>query len=393
MSDRVFLDYNATTPLHPRLVKYAQDHLGLFGNPSSVHWAGRQAKKVMTETREILGTHWGCQASELIFTGSGTEANNLALRGVVQKLPANKRKILTTKIEHPSVLKTIESLVEEGIVVMETIPVDSQGRVDMESFRSQLTSDVGLVSVQMVNNETGNILPIKEMARVCHEYGVLFHSDMVQALGKIPFDLKDLDVDLASFSGHKFYSLKGAGVLFAKNSVSLAPQLTGGGQERGRRGGTENALAIGCLGEAVRLLSDEASTRQKHMAKLRDHLENLLLELVPGVTVNGAEGERAPNTLNVTVDGVDGESLLINLDTRGFAISSGAACSSGTQEPSPVLRAMGLSRAQASQSMRVSLGWLTTEEEVTLFFHQFKKAVEQIRSISMTSVWDQEVVL
>jgi cysteine desulfurase len=378
MNSRIYLDYNATTPLHPELVPFVSQNLTKFGNPSSVHWAGRESKKLINGARENIARFLNIDPLEIIFTAGGSEANNLALKGVAAYLPAERHEIICSNVEHPSVLKTMDYLSKHGFTI-KWLKVSLDGSIDLSQLDTLLTPQTGLISVQLVNNETGNIFPLKEITRLAHAAGAFVHSDMVQALGKIPIDLKDLGVDFASFAGHKFYSLKGAGFLYAKTGRRVEPLIHGGGQERARRAGTENALAISSLGEAVKVLGPRLCETAARLETLRNKLEEKLKASISGVRVNGLGAPRVPNTLNVTLENIDGETLLINLDTQGFAVSSGAACSSGSQEPSPVLTAMGLTSEEASQSLRISLGWLTTDEEVGQFFEVLESAVRKMR--------------
>jgi cysteine desulfurase len=384
MRKPVYLDYNATTPLHPELLSFATESLTKFGNPSSVHWGGREAKKLLSMAREEFGKYFSIDPLEVVFTAGGSEANNLALKGVTAYLPENRREIVCSTVEHPSVMKTMEFLKGRGFKVR-WLKVSRSGRIDLSELDGLLNAQTALVTVQAVNNETGNIFPIKEIADKAHAVGALVHSDMVQALGKIPLNLKELGVDLASFAGHKFYSLKGAGFLYVKRGVRVESLIHGGGQERSRRAGTENTPAIATFGQALRILGPRVTEVQTRLADLRDRMEKHILEALPDVSVNGATSLRVGNTSNLSIEGIDGETLLINMDTRGFAVSSGAACSSGSQEPSPVLTAMGLSAQQASQSLRISLGWLTTEEEINEFVTNLTSAVVQMREITAQS--------
>jgi cysteine desulfurase len=385
---KVYLDYNATTPLHPLALPFVIESLKKFGNPSSVHWAGRESKKMMTEARSHISKFLHCDPLELIFTAGGSEANNLALKGILD-IKSERNEIICCEVEHPSVLKTVSYLREQGFVV-HYLKVSKAGFIDLEILEQLLTEKTALVTCQLVNNETGNIFPIKKITKLAHKVGAIVHSDMVQGLGKIPIDLHAMDVDLASFAGHKFYSLKGAGVLYVKRGIHVEPLIHGGGQERSRRAGTENVLSISAFGEVIRLLGVKLTEENLRLEGMRNDLQARLLE-ISGVTINGVDGKRVPNTLNATFENVDGETLLINLDTRGFAVSSGAACSSGSQEPSPVLTAMGFSSEEASQSLRISLGWLTTQEEVDLFYTNLVSAVNQMRQIHQSEEVEREL--
>ncbi len=377
----IYLDYNATTPLDHRLKESIGSWLDLWGNPSSIHQHGRGPKRILREARRNISSLLGVHPLELIFTSGGSESNNLALQGVLKELKrkgVEKKRVLLGSIEHPSVLKQKEAIEELGFRV-ETIAVDTDGAYSLETFESQLDEDVALVSVMLANNELGVIAPIKEMVALAHKKGALFHSDCVQALGKFPFYLKDLNVDLASFSAHKIYSLKGSGLLYIKKGTPLSPLIFGGSQERRRRAGTENLLAIASFSYVSQLLDPKGFVDS--IRPLRDNLENFLCENIEGVRVLGKSTERLCNTSCFMVDGLNAESLLMNLDIRGFSIGTGAACSSGNPEPSPVLLALGLSRDQAQSSVRVSLGRMTTSEQVRDFGNAMVEVVKHLRSL------------
>ncbi len=389
MTPRIYLDYNATTPIHPEILPLVISNLSKLGNPSSIHWAGREAKKIITQSRESIASLLHCDPLEIVFTSGGSEGNNLALKGAIDS-SGTRNEIICSEVEHPSIIKTCEALETRGFKV-HWLKISRDGEVDLESLEKMLSEKTALVTCQLVNNETGNIFPLKKIARVAHQVGALVHSDMVQALGKIQVDLKAMDVDFATFAGHKFYALKGAGFLFVKKGTHVEPLIHGGGQERARRAGTENALAIASFGDAARILGPRIVEQNIRLEKMRDDLQDRILTEIPESHVNGAKGKRVSNTLNVTFENVDGETLLINLDTKGIAISSGAACSSGSQEPSPVLTAMGLTPKEASQSLRVSLGWLTTQAEVDKFLETLCVAVSQIRKIVIEENIEREL--
>lgn len=377
MLSRIYLDYNATTPLHPELLAFVTEGLSRFGNPSSVHGFGRDSKKLITTARNQIASFINVSPLEIVFTATGSEANNQAIQKALPLLAGVRDEIYYSAVEHPSVIKAVKAMVARGYKP-KVIPVLPSGEIDLEFIKENLNEKTALVTVQLVNNETGNIFPVAKIGKLAHKVGALMHSDMVQALGKIPVDLKTWNLDLATFAGHKFYSLKGAAFLFVRSGTHVDPLIYGGGQERSRRAGTENALAIASLGEAVRVLGPRLNEEVRRIEILRDALENEILRLYPHFTVNGKGAPRVCNTLNITCPNIDGETFLINLDTRGVAVSSGAACSSGSQEPSPVLRAMGLDTTQAQQSMRISLGWLTTEEELKTFLGAFQSSLEQM---------------
>ncbi len=374
----IYLDHNATAPLHPDLASKVAAWLSDWGNPSSIHWAGRGPKALLRDARYNIARLVGSEPLELVFTSGGSEANNLAIKGALPERPVGGRdQILISSVEHPSVRKTAEFMVSRGYRV-EIVPVNREGEMDVDRFDDLLSEKTALVSIMLANNETGHLFPVARLAEQAKLKGALVHCDAVQALGKIPVNVKSLGVDMATFSGHKFYALKGCGVLFARKGVNLASQIHGGGQERGRRAGTENALAVAALGfmcsQADKIFSEALRLRQ-----LRDHLEARILGEITGVQITGGAGVRLPNTSNLTLSGVDGETLLMNLDVHGFAVSTGAACSSGNPEPSPVLLAMGLTRAEAQTSLRLSLGWGNTQADIDQFVETLKITVARLR--------------
>ncbi len=376
----IYLDHNATTPIHADLKAKVADWLEVWGNPSSIHYAGRGPKSLLREARQNLALLLGVEALELIFTSGGSEANSLALNGICAGLNgarSPRNQIIISAVEHPSVRKTAESLVARGYRV-DMVPVHRNGELNLETLQSLLSEKTAVVSVMLANNETGHILPVAQVAQMAHAVGAVVHCDAVQALGKIPVKLRELGVDLASFSGHKFYALKGCGVLYARKGLSLEPQIHGGGQERGRRAGTENILGIASLG-FMALKQIEIVEQAERLRTLRDGLEARVIREISGVSITGVEGARMPGTSSMIIDGVDGETLLMNLDVRGFAVSTGAACSSGSTEPSPTLLAMGLTRAEAQSSLRISLGWENTSDDVESFIEALKSVVTRLR--------------
>ncbi len=381
-----YLDHNATTPLASCVFENLSEWAQAWGNPSSIHQAGRQPKTLMREARDRIAKMVNVSPLEVIFTSGGSEANSFALKGVFEALQLKtsaRKHYLMSSVEHPSLRKTADYLIAHGAEV-EFIPVGRNGAIDMDFYRRHLRDDTALVSVMIANNETGNLFPIEEMTKLAHAHGALFHTDGVQALGKVPLDLRALGVDLASFAGHKFYALKGAGFLYCKRGTTLESLIVGGGQERHRRGGTENLLAIASLGKMCEY-RDQVFDHGSRLALLRDRLEAELLKNIPGLTLTGAESPRLPNSSSMVIEDVDGETLLINLDMRGFAVSTGAACSSGSPEPSPVLLAMGLSRKEAQSSLRLGLGWETTELEMIEFVQTLKEVIGHLRELTKAS--------
>lgn len=376
----VYLDHNATTPIHDEVKNQVATWMEAWGNPSSIHIAGRGPKTLLREARQNIASLLGVEPLELIFTGGGSEANNLALKGVCERgaLTAQERnQIIVSAIEHPSVMKTAEALRARGFIV-DVVPVDREGRLHLERLTELLSARTALVSVMFANNETGHIMPIREVVERAHAVGAIVHCDAVQALGKLPFKPRELGVDLATISGHKFYALKGCGVLYVRKGLTLTSLVHGGGQERGRRAGTENILGIASLGYMA-LKEARIASEGERLRGLRDAMEERILREISGVRVTGAGGLRVPNTSSLVLEDVDGETLLMNLDVRGFAVSTGAACSAGSPEPSPVLLAMGITRAEAQSSLRLSLGWSTTAEDIDAFVETLKAVVERLR--------------
>lgn len=378
MRKSIYLDHNATSPLHPEVKARLPEWADLWGNPSSIHWAGRGPKALLRQSRQALADLLGVQPLELIFTGSGSEANNLALKGLCEKPVGERDQIIISAVEHPALRKAAESLRARGYRV-DVARVSRHGELDLEHLRELLSARTALVSIMRANNETGHVFPIDVVSRSAHEVGAWVHCDAVQALGKIPLSLPELGADLVSLSGHKFYALKGCGVLYARRGVNLKSLIDGGGQERGRRAGTENLLAIASLGYMCGKRA-EIATQGERLGALRDHMEARIVREIEGVQITGADHPRLPNTSSLVLAGVDGETLLMNLDVRGFAVSTGAACSSGSPEPSPVLLAMGLSREEAQSSLRLSLGWETTADDVAYFVDELKAVVARLRT-------------
>ena len=384
-----YFDHNATTPVSREVQEALPEIASSWGNPSSIHWGGRQPKNILRDARKAVADSITAHPLEIVFTSGGSESNNTVLRGLFEYYqtapfvsPQQRGRLhyMCSAVEHPSMMKTMEHLKALGAEV-DFIPVNRQGELDMEFFESRLSSRTALVSVMAANNETGTLFPIKEIAKKAHAAGALFHTDAVQMFGKLPLDVKDLDVDFASFSGHKFYSVKGTGVLYIKKGGNLSSLIQGGAQERHRRGGTENTLGIGALGVAVRRMS-QVPEKAQELAALRDYMEARIMNEISEVTRTASETARLPNTSSLILKGVDGETMLMSLDILGYAVSTGAACSSGNPEPSPVLLAMGLSRAEAQNSLRLSLGWETTRDQVDGFIEALKNVVQRLRTLN-----------
>ncbi len=380
---RVYFDYNATTPPAPEVVeRVAVATRDLFGNASSVHHFGQQAKAALDDARSAVAALIGADPSEVVFTSGGTESDNFALRGVADALePTGRRHLIASAIEHEAILNTLKALARRGWRVT-LIPVDRTGVVTPENLREALSDDTAVVSVMHANNEIGTIQPIEVLARLAHERGALFHTDAVQSAGKIPINVRALGVDLLSLSAHKFNGPKGAGILYVRRGTRMQPILTGGKHERNRRAGTENVAAIAGMGVAAQLAQRKLEAEATRLAVLRDRLESGILARVPGTAVNGGESPRVPNTTNVSFDRIEAESLLIALDLEGIAVSTGSACSSGTLEPSHVLKAMGFPTHRTQNSLRFSLGLFSTEAEVDRVLDTLPRLVEKLRTLS-----------
>ncbi|HOC17007.1 MAG TPA: cysteine desulfurase family protein [Vicinamibacterales bacterium] len=376
----VYLDHNATTPVAPEVAEAVASALhDTFGNASSLHAPGQRARRALDEARQAVAALVGADPAGIVFTSGGTESDNLAVRGALEAAPATRRRLVVGAVEHEAVLNTALALQRRGWPVT-IVPVTSDGVVTPEALAPHLGPDVALVSVMLANNETGVVQPVAALASLAHAAGARFHTDAVQAIGKIEVDVRELDVDLLSLTGHKFGGPKGAGALWIRRGVPMAGVLTGGRQERNRRPGTENVPGIVGLGVAAELAAGSRNKRAA-VAGRRDRLERAVLAAVPGSVVNGAGAGRVPNTTNISFPGAEAESLLIALDLEGIAVSSGSACSSGTLEPSHVLRAMGLPPARVQSAIRFSLGPATTDEDIDRVLAVLPGVVERIRRV------------
>ncbi len=380
---RIYFDHNATSPVDPQVVELMARVLrDEFGNPSSLHAFGQRAKAILDEARSAVAALVDAEPSEIVFTSGGTEADNLAIRGVAEALePAGRRHLVASAIEHEAVLNTLKALARRGWRTT-LLPVDETGIVSPDALREALTDETAVVSVMLANNEVGTIQPVATLAALAHARGAVFHTDAVQAAGKIPVSVKALGVDLLSLSGHKFNGPKGVGALWVRRGLRLVAQATGGRQERNRRAGTENVPAIAGLGAAAALAASKLETETRRVAALRDRLETGVLARVPGTVVNGAREPRVPNTTNISFEGVEAESLVIALDLEGVAVSTGSACSSGTLEPSHVLRAMGFPPHRTQNSIRFSLGVGNTVEQVDYLLDRLPAIVEKLRALA-----------
>jgi len=384
---RVYFDYNATTPLAPEVIDaVARATRDVFGNASSVHRFGQQAKALLDDARSAAAALINADPSEIVFTSGGTESDNFAIRGAAEALEATgRRHLIASAIEHEAVLNTLKALARRGWRTT-LLPVESSGMVSPDRLREAIGAETALVSVMHANNEIGTIQPVREIAAIAHEHGALLHTDAVQSSGKIPVDVRALDVDLLSLSAHKFNGPKGAGALWIKRGTRLQPTMTGGKHERNRRAGTENVPAISGLGVAAQLAASKLGAESRRVGELRDRLERGIVEAIPGTSVNGAREMRVPNTTNISFDRVEAESLLIALDLAGVAVSTGSACSSGTLEPSHVLKAMGLPTHRTQNSLRFSLGLFSTEGEVDFTIAVLPRLVEKLRGLTAKPV-------
>jgi cysteine desulfurase len=380
---RIYFDYNATTPVLPEVAEaMAAATMDLFGNASSVHYFGQQAKAAVDTARSAIAGLIGADPSEVVFTSGGTESDNFAIRGAADALePGKRRHLIASSIEHEAVLNTLKALSRRGWRTT-LLPLDQSGIVSPDRLRDAITDDTALVSVMHANNEIGTIQPVAELAAIAKEHGALMHTDAVQSVGKIPVDVRALGVDLLSLSGHKFNGPKGAGALFIRRGTRLLPHQTGGKHERNRRAGTENVPALAGLGVAATLAGANLTAEAVRVGMLRDRLEEGILHAVPATAVNGKPDRRVPNTTNISFDRIEAESLLIALDLEGIAVSTGSACSSGTLEPSHVLKAMGFPPHRTQNSLRFSLGHFSTEPEVDRVVDVLPRLVEKLRGLT-----------
>jgi cysteine desulfurase len=379
---RVFLDHAATTPTDPRVVKAMLPYFSdSFGNPSSIHSLGLETRTAVAEAREKVANLIGATSGEIIFTSGGTEADNLAIKGVAQANAQRGKHIVTTRIEHHAVEESCHYLEKQGFRVT-LVGVDKDGMVDPKDMEKAVTPETILISVMHANNEVGTIQPIAEIGRMARQRGVYFHTDAVQTVGHIPAKVDELGVDLLAVSAHKLYGPKGIGVLYVRKGTRIVSFLHGGGQERGLRASTENVPGIVGLGRAAEIAQAEMDAESKHVTRLRDKLIEGLLERIPQVRLNGHPTQRLPNNVNISVASVEGESLAVSLDLEGIAVSTGSACNSEAMEPSHVLTAMGVPVELARGSVRFSLGKKNTDEEIDRVLEAFPRIVSRLRAVS-----------
>ena len=377
---RVYLDHNATTPLDPRVFEAMKPYLtDAFGNASSPHHYGRLAKQALERSRVIAAEAIAARPEEIIFTSGGTESDNLAIRGIAYH--RGKGHIIASSVEHHAVLKTCQALERAGFTTT-YLPVDRQGRVDPDEVKRSIRKDTVLISLMFANNETGVMQPVAEIGSIAREYGIPFHCDAVQAVGKRVIDVEELNIDLLTLSSHKIYGPQGIGGLYVRDGTELSPVIAGGHHERELRPGTENITAIVGFAQALRIAIDEIDIYRVTVSSLREKLESELLDRVDRVEIHGAQAERLPHTSSVGFSSVEAESILLHLDLKGIAASSGSACTTGDPEPSHVLSAMGISPELARGSIRISLGRENTEEEVDYTVSVLETAINQLRRIS-----------
>ncbi len=385
----IYMDHNATTPLHPEVKKAMKKGMEVFGNPSSLHTFGRTARGMVEEARGKVAAFIGAGAEEIIFVGSGSEANNTVLSMVT--CPSVKctcglwqkggREIVTTTIEHPCVLETSKCLADRGVSV-KYVPVDVHGKIKMDELEGSISGQTGLISVMMANNEIGTLQDTKKIAALARKKGILFHTDAVQAVGKVPVNVDELGVDFLTISGHKIYGPKGIGALYVRKGTPFCPLIRGGHQEKGRRAGTENTLGIVGLGKAVEMRAKEMDAEEKRLLEMKNALAKGIEEKVPDIRFNGHPTDSLAGTLNVSFNGAEGEAMLLYLDLEGVAVSTGSACASGSLDPSHVLLATGIPVEQAHGSIRMTLGRENTMKDVEYVLRVLPGIIKKIRDMS-----------
>ena len=372
----LYFDNSATTPIDQDVQSLMSDlNQNIYGNPSSIYASGRNAKNTIEIARRQLANAINSKPSEIIFTGGGSEANNIVLWDMVHK---KRNHVITSSIEHPAILLVLRELEKLG-VKHTIVPVDKNGLIDPDDIKKNIISDTGLISIMMANNEVGTIEPIQEIALIAQEHDVLFHSDAIQVLGKLPIDVKKLQLDIMSFSAHKFYGPKGVGALYIKDGVSINPMIIGGSQEKNMRAGTENVSGIAGLGLAAEIASNFEKENFSHLLELENYFKELIIDKHNDITFNGFDNNKLPGLVNLTIPNIPSDLLLINLDNDGISISNGSACSSGTISPSPVLKAMGLSDKSNLESVRISAGKYNTMDEVNKLVDSIHSSIVTIR--------------
>lgn len=377
----IYFDNNATTKVDEAVFEEMRPYFcELYGNPSSMHYFGGQVQSKVSEGRKRVAALLGASTDEIIFTACGTESDNTAIRSALEVLPDRKH-IITSRVEHPAVLTQCRNLAALGYRVTE-IGVDGAGRLNMDEYKQAIDGDTAVVSLMWANNETGVIFPVEEAAAIAHTRGALFHTDAVQAVGKVPINLAESEIDMLSLSGHKLHAPKGVGALYVRRGTPYRPLLVGGHQEKSRRAGTENAAAIIAMGKACQLAAENMAVENSTVKAMRDRLENSLMEIIPNAQVNGGGAERLPNTTSIAFEFVEGEAILLLLSELGICASSGSACTSGSLEPSHVLRAMGVPFTCAHGSIRFSLSRYTTDSEVDRVIQELPPIVKRLREMS-----------
>lgn len=377
----VYVDNNATTKVDEAVFEEMRPYFcELYGNPSSMHFFGGQVQKKIDEARSRTAALLGALPDEIIFTACGTESDNAAIRSALEMFP-EKRHIVTTRVEHPAVLTPCRNLSKRGYRVTE-LSVDGEGNLDLDELRAVVDDDTAIVSIMYANNETGVVFPIEEIGAIVKEKGALFHTDAVQAVGKIPMNMANSTVDMLALSGHKLHAPKGVGALYLRKGVPFRPFMVGGHQERSRRAGTENAAGIIALGKACEMAGDFLEEENTKVKALRDRLESEILHLIPNVRVNGGAAVRLPNTTSVAFEFVEGEAILLLLNEKGICASSGSACTSGSLEPSHVLRAMGVPFTCAHGSIRFSLSRFSTDDQIDTIIKELPPVIQRLREMS-----------
>lgn len=403
MERTVYLDNNATTAIHPEVKKVIIEAMELYGNPSSMHRPGQMAHFAIEEAREKIASFINADPEEILFTGSGSEANNTVFNSIYYNCQACnilkdcksepfKNHIITSIIEHPSVLQTLQCYKKRGVEI-DYLPVDKFGIVNPEEVKKAVKSNTGLISIMYANNEIGTIQPVKAISEIAREQNIFFHTDAVQAAGKIPIDVKELNLSYMTMSGHKIYGPKGTGVLYVKKGTEFCPLIYGGHHESNRRAGTENTIGIVALGKAFDLLSKEMKSEVPKMLKLKEMLLNGFTETIPDISVNGHTEKSLPNTLNVTFDYIEGESILLSADFEGISVSTGSACSTGSLNPSHVIMALGVNPENAHGSIRFSIGRENNEEDIKYVLEKFPPIIKKLRKMSPLYKNKQKLVL
>ena len=386
---RVYLDNNATTPLHPDVKKVLKEAFEIYGNASSMHSFGREAKATLDDARNRIAKFINAQADEIIFVGSGSEANNTVLNmvsccsAICDSTCKGRHQSIISQIEHPCILETSKCVQQKGASIIH-VGVDKYGKLNMDELREKISDKTMLISIMMANNEIGTMQDIKTIVEIVHANGALFHTDAVQAVGKISVDVKELDVDFLSFSAHKIYGPKGVGALYAKNGVPFCPFITGGHQERGRRAGTENTLGIIGMASAMDARAKEMIPEAERLVKLKHRLRDAIEKNVPDISFNGHPEDSLPGTLNVSFKGAEGEAVLLYLDIEGIAVSTGSACASGSLAPSHVLLATDADHERAHGAIRFSLGRETDESDIDYVIERLPAVIKKVRSMSST---------